>query len=188
MAASLGTIPGAPRLQGVLEILYREAAGDMQRFQRNIEAWFNDWMDRLSGLYKRNIKRILLVLSLVVTLAFNVNTLLLARTLWRAPTVQAAVTQAASQPTTGPIPNASGLAKLYRTVQNEERVGVPLGWTAAKSPVGGNLGAWLWAIVGWSITAGALTFSAPFWFDLLGRLNSLRSTGPPPGSPTARAN
>jgi hypothetical protein len=37
-------------------------------------------------------------------------------------------------------------------------------------------------LLGWFITAGALSFGAPFWFDLLNRFGSLRSTGAKPAS------
>lgn len=39
---------------------------------------------------------------------------------------------------------------------------------------------WLWSIPGWLITALAITLGAPFWFDLLGKLISMRSTGKKP--------
>lgn len=34
--------------------------------------------------------------------------------------------------------------------------------------------------LGWIITAAALSLGAPFWFDTLGKLASLRKAGPPP--------
>jgi hypothetical protein len=140
-------------------------------------------MDRLTGLYKRNTKRILLVLGLILTVAFNVNTLQVARSLWREPTGRGAIAQAAGQATANPE-----IKDVYKSIQEEEKVGLPIGWKAATSPVGRDTQAWLWAIAGWLFTAGALTFGVPFWFDLLGRLNSLRSSGPPPGSPAAGAS
>jgi hypothetical protein len=33
---------------------------------------------------------------------------------------------------------------------------------------------------GWAITAFAVSFGAPFWFEALSRLGSLRSAGTPP--------
>jgi hypothetical protein len=38
----------------------------------------------------------------------------------------------------------------------------------------------LLVLLGWALTVGALTPGARFWFDLLSKLGSLRSTGPKP--------
>ena len=52
-----------------------------------------------------------------------------------------------------------------------------MGWGAANLPHG--VVEWILNILGWLLTIGALTFGAPFWFDLLTKMNSLRATGPP---------
>ncbi len=36
-----------------LNLLLHESKGDLEKFRMNIEAWFNDSMDRVSGVYKR---------------------------------------------------------------------------------------------------------------------------------------
>jgi hypothetical protein len=45
---------------------------------------------------------------------------------------------------------------------------------------------WVRVIFGWLITAFAVMFGAPFWFDLLGKLVTLRSSGTPPGEKDAK--
>jgi hypothetical protein len=44
--------------------------------------------------------------------------------------------------------------------------------------------AFLLVLLGWALTIGALTPGARFWFDLLSKLGSLRSTGPKPPTST----
>jgi len=39
------------------------------------------------------------------------------------------------------------------------------------------MGPWLLKLLGWLITAAALTFGAPFWFDVLGKLARVRNAG-----------
>lgn len=39
---------------------------------------------------------------------------------------------------------------------------------------------WVRTLIGWLITAFAVMFGAPFWFDLLGKIVSLRAAGNPP--------
>lgn len=58
---------------------------------------------------------------------------------------------------------------------NITTLGIPMGW---------NTGAWhsmnvFWAIVGWALTTAALSFGAPFWFDLLIKLVNIRNVVKP---------
>ena len=57
-------------------------------------------------------------------------------------------------------------------------------WAQAKSQAGGS---WFLKIIGWLITALAISVGAPFWFDLLNRLVDLRGSGkkPEPVKPAA---
>jgi hypothetical protein len=144
---------------------------DPTRVQAEIENWFNDAMDRLSGYYKRWTKRVLLVLSVLVVIAFNVNTIQLAQSLWREPAVRSGVVQAAQNPTNPGSPTAASQAI-------NQAINLPLGWSSSTWHV--NNGQWLWTIVGWLLSIGAISLGAPFWFGLLSKFNSLRSTGPPP--------
>jgi hypothetical protein len=148
---------------------------DPARVQAEIEKWFNDAMDRLSGYYKRWTKRVLLALAVVVVIAFNVNTIQVAQSLWREPAVRAGVVQAAQNPTnpgTATTPNQQVNTAVNQTLN------LPIGWSSSTWHV--DHGQWLWTIVGWLLSIGAVSLGAPFWFGLLGKLNSLRSTGPPP--------
>ena len=57
----------------------------------------------------------------------------------------------------------------------EELRRLPIGW---KAPLdNAEREGWISKLVGWIITALAVSLGAPFWFDMLNKLNSLRSTG-----------
>jgi hypothetical protein len=185
-SVSTGTAAVAPAhptsgLQSVLRTVVETARGDEQRIQADLEGWFNDAMDRLSGWYKRYVQIVLLALAIVVTVAFNVNTLHIAQELWRQPALEAVVGQEANQVTqskgsaTSQNQSQSGHESISTAVAQAETL--PIGWGSANRPSGG--GSWWLTILGWLLTIGALTFGAPFWFDLLTRMNSLRATGPP---------
>lgn len=47
-----------------------------------IELWYTDYMDRVSGWYTRKVGFISLLLAFVVSVAFNINTVSVARELW----------------------------------------------------------------------------------------------------------
>ena len=176
--APVAAAPPASGLRSVLDTIKQTAEEDEQRIEAELETWFNDAMNRLSGWYKRYVQIILLVLAIAVTVAFNVNTLHIAQELWRQPALQAVVGQEANQVTqsqgSGGSQNQPAEPISTAVAQAET---LPIGWGSANQPHGSA--AWWLTILGWLLTIGALTFGAPFWFDLLTRMNSLRSTGPP---------
>jgi hypothetical protein len=147
---------------------------DIERTRADLEKWYADAMDRLSGYYKRWVKRILLVLAVIVVVAFNVNTIQIAQVLWREPAVRSGVLQQVTTSTT--VPSASLPANQVKTGVNEA-FNLPVGWSSANWHT--DDGKWLWIVIGWLFSVGAISLGAPFWFDLLSRFNSLRSTGPP---------
>ena len=62
------------RLKKLLTTLSQQSK-DATELSAAIEKWFNDSMDRVSGLYKRKIKLVTFIVSIIVTGLFNVNTI-----------------------------------------------------------------------------------------------------------------
>ena len=48
-----------------------------------------------------------------------------------------------------------------------------------------DLSGWLLKVVGFVVTAAAISLGASFWFDLLRKVSNIRSSGPAPGEPSA---
>jgi hypothetical protein len=163
---------------GVLASFETAGLQDEQRIQAALEKWFNDAMDRLSGWYKRFVQVILLCLAILVTIGFNVSTIHVAQELWRQPTLQAAISAEANQVAPGQSQGQTTAPTQSLKTDFNQASTLPVGWGAANQPEGGT--EWFLNVLGWLLTIGALTFGAPFWFDLLTRMNSLRATGPPP--------
>ena len=57
----------------------------LQQFRINLEQWFDDCMDRVSGWYKRRTQVILALIATIACLVFNIDTLAVADHLYRAP-------------------------------------------------------------------------------------------------------
>jgi hypothetical protein len=208
-----------------------DANDDINAFQRNLEHWYNDGMDRVSGWYKRYTQTALIFVGLLLAIGFNVSSVRVAQTLWLdrdvreamvsaagnyvkdqpAPTKEAVAAEASNGSDTGnknepdktrngqeanePRP-ASGDATSFRA-QLQERVDalnevtistlLPVGWKHSfrnhwdylmhdtANAVQSGLG----ALAGWLITAFAISFGAPFWFDTLNRFMVVRSTVKP---------
>jgi hypothetical protein len=87
-------------LQGTvaaLSPLLHDAADDVDRFRENIEIWFNDGMDRVSGWYKRHIAYVQGAIALGLAIAMNIDALQITRTLWREPTLRQTLVANAQQ-------------------------------------------------------------------------------------------
>jgi hypothetical protein len=161
-----GTIVG-----DALRELYDRAAGDVVRFRADAEAWFDDQMERLSGVYRRWSQMFVWMIGAALVVALNANTLRIAETLWNDPSKRAAIVAQAG--------TASANQDANSAINN---LPLPIGWSQAYHGIG-----WLWALVGVLLTLAAVSLGAPFWFDTLSRLSRIRQTGtPPPASNATR--
>lgn len=180
-AAVVNSVTLTAPIQRVLLLALDSAHGDLAKAQANVEAWFNSGMDRVSGWYKRQTQWVLLGLGLVIAIALNVDTLKIAAELYRNDTLRAAA-----------VAQASGVAKdgkLSPELQDKalkklEELKLPIGWYIQKTSddplaVACSVKEILLHFPGWLITAFAISFGAPFWFDLLNKLMQLRSTVKP---------
>jgi hypothetical protein len=163
-----------------LTAMIEDAAGSLDQFRLNLEDWFNQAMERVSGFYKRKVQIALLVYALVLATLLNVDTVALGRTLWTNGVLRQAVVAAAGQQG-NQTPN--DVAGAIRKVTD---LNLPLGWASA--PAGDPsrrptaLAGWLLKLLGLLLTVIALSLGSEFWFQLLNKLINLRSTGPPPST------
>ncbi|MGI9110863.1 MAG: hypothetical protein ACR2GT_01460 [Gaiellaceae bacterium] len=163
-----------------LMVLYERADGDVTRFTRDAERWFDDSMERVSGWYRRRVQKVLWALAVALVVSLNIDTFRIAEQLWTQKAVRAAVVARAEavQPATG----STGLQEVADDVTELQQLSIPIGWTAETRPEGTY--DWVLRIVlkalGLLLTAAALTLGAPFWFDVLSKVARLRSAGAPP--------
>ncbi|MGH7527830.1 MAG: hypothetical protein ACREMX_14125 [Gemmatimonadales bacterium] len=156
--------------------------GSLARAQANIEAWYDSSMDRVSGWYKRETQRVLLALGASVAVVANVNTFALARHLYRDPAAREVLVSHAAKADTA-------LGQSLTAVRAElNQLDLPIGWSHVEfvAPWAGapeSRYPWWRSIVepllGWAMTALAISLGAPFWFDLLNKFMVIRSTVKP---------
>lgn len=178
-----------------------EAGNDIDKLRASIATWFDDSMDRLSGAYKRKLKWVSMVVGLFVAISFNADTINVAKTLWTdRESRSAAVAVAAKlvdQETLPSAQEADGTTKLQAAIKNTQETlrPLPIGWRCGQKsekttsppakeqaekdsldrmPIAPT------QILGWLLTAAALTLGAPFWFDLLQKFVNLRAAGTKP--------
>ncbi|MCK9901971.1 hypothetical protein CC117_24315 [Parafrankia colletiae] len=207
----LAALPPSPARTALTAAIV-QAGGDREKIVAELARWYDDAMDRLSGWYKRRISAFLLGYAIALSLVFNLDAVSITRALWQDGTVrEAAVAAAVSEVTemttteAGEPGAAAGSAetpageqgvgaateRTIEAVRDASGLSIPVGWVQADDgrddprEVPTSASGWLLKIAGIAIACFALTAGAPFWFDLLGRLVNMRSTGPRPRSANA---
>ena len=163
--------PISARARRVLLHALDTARGDLDQAKKNLEDWFNDSMDRVSGWYKRSTQWIVFVIAVVVTLMGNIDSIAIAKHFYRDDAArQAAVISAESIVKPGKAPNKEEARQILKQLE------LPIGWTKPTLPQGAE---WYNRVLGWLLTAFAATLGAPFWFDVLNKVMVIRSTVKP---------
>ncbi|HJU74268.1 MAG TPA: hypothetical protein VJ717_11020, partial [Gemmatimonadaceae bacterium] len=162
--------------------------------------WFDQAMDRLSGDYKRRTRWIVLVLAALITIVMNADTVDLTRNLWQNPTLRAYLVERAKirveqgppletveytepenpQPTPTVPDDTTGRNPDRLLAEEQALLGQLFGW-GNEGEERRRLGTFVWFIkhlLGWTLTALAVSLGAPFWFDTLQRI--MRATGKVP--------
>lgn len=55
----------------------------IEKVRKNIELWYNNYMDRTMGWFKRDLRGRMVKLGIIVSLVFNVNSIILVEFLWK---------------------------------------------------------------------------------------------------------
>jgi hypothetical protein len=174
-------------VQEALTALLHNAQGNSVVFRRNVEQWYDDQMERVSGWYRRRIQKVLWILAFAMAIALNADSLQMAKRLWIEPSVRASLVSQAENASNSGKDTSGDLGSLQ----------VPIGWHLKRMsddpqgfPIGKDRDS-IWALLskllGLGITGVAISFGAPFWFDTLSKLARLRNGGaPPPASDSIR--
>ena len=88
--------PKSP-LYPTLRRVWEAACGDVDKFRKGIETYFDGELHRLSGYYRRSIRIVVFGLAVLVAAAGAVDTFSITRSLWRNPGDRAALIQQADQ-------------------------------------------------------------------------------------------
>jgi hypothetical protein len=197
---SLAKLPEGSLKQALLT-LAAQGGTELSSLQQNVETWFNDVMDRVSGWYRSKVKYLTAAVAVVLAVGVNADTIRIGTVLANDPERLATVVQKAAefanaglpatpepQPSdslhpTQPQVTAADLKRSAAEVQARilqlSATGVPLGW-AGDTVTGPPL---VWVIsklFGLLITAAAISLGAPFWFDILSKAVNIRAGGPNP--------
>jgi hypothetical protein len=160
LRSAIETIPDPQVRAAMLSMVSR--ARDLQQFQDMLAGWFDNAMARMSGAYKRRQMLISLLIALLLSILFNIDSIHLFRTLWQEPALAAHLKDA---------PTALDPAVINALMT------LPIGWTKFPPVLNADFAL---QVAGWLITATTALFGAPFWFDLMQRVVRMRATGAKP--------
>lgn len=165
--AALGNRPIARVLLHAIDT----AQGDINKAQKNIEAWYDSTMDRVSGWYKRSTQWILFAIGLLIAGLLNVNTIAIGEYLYWNSAAREAVVNIAETSADAPPPDYTAAKASLESLH------LPLGWKDYRYVDFWNSAAL--PFLGWLLTALAAAMGAPFWFDVLNKITVIRSTVKP---------
>ncbi|GEM_PF-6079345 len=181
--------------------LYKSS--NIEEFRCDLSNWYENARVRAQGWYKRKAQVWLFIFGFFLAVSLNIDIVKITETLYANHFLRDAIVEEAkifwNQTISEQSKNStySKEEKIVDTKSNNIQIGknkrdliaelnsyldiVPIGWnktsfltiilTTIKSPE---------KILGFFLTAIGISFGASFWFDLLGKLINLRSTGPKP--------
>lgn len=184
-----GDIYGQIKDQPLRELLMEfefSAGQEEEAFKQKIENWYEEVMDRTSGWFKRNNQLLLIILGLGIAVAFDADTISIFQNLSNDPVAQLELSAMAHEYFVA-LPDSTSTDSLSLVAYQQElsrlaavrldalREPLGLGWYAATNPNG--VYEWFIKLLGWMITALAISLGAPFWFDLLRKVMQISTSG-----------
>jgi hypothetical protein len=165
---------GDPQIKALLNSIINNFGSDIDKIRTEIAKWFDQSMDRVSGIYKRWTQLWNFAIALLLAAGLNVSAIHVAKTLW----VQPLVTK-----------NVEKITDSMEVKENAKNaldaladLALPIGWAHYNQAPNTWPSGWDWPemVLGWVITAFATLFGAPFWFDMLQQFVRLKGSGPSP--------
>lgn len=188
-------------LKSHLRALYEKTENYIE-LKEKITKWFDDYMERVSGWYKTKTKRSLLIISLLVCLALNVDSITLIKKLntddkYRKDLVLIAEKKILENKINAKKIDSADIAKNIESIKSIiteiEDDALPIGYHFDTKKSKGTketektkeikettteiLQRYMWWILGILISAFALSFGAPFWFEVMVKAINIRRAG-----------
>ncbi|MDA5634273.1 MULTISPECIES: hypothetical protein [Rhizobium/Agrobacterium group] len=195
-------------IKDVLAAALATGEQDIARVRDHIAVWFDTAMDRLGGDYKRQLRLISLGVGLVVAVGLNADSIAVGKAVWNDSGHE--IVRQVSERASGLLQNACAVPSNSSGGGDEagEQIScqmrliskqvdglrpLPIGWgqdavTASRQDIAAGATEarasssldMASKLVGWLITALALSLGAPFWFDILNKVMNIRGSGAPP--------
>lgn len=169
----------------------------LDAIEKQIDDWFKESMERTTDWYKRRVQLWTFLTAMALTIGLNVDTIGISRYLFNDSTAREVYVQTADQILKQTSPDS--LKRILNdTVQKDstktrqqlnglithiraeltQNTTLPLGWQSIDWPsdAPGQLAVfWLSKLLGFLLTIAAISAGAPFWFDTLKNVMTIRN-------------
>ena len=167
-----------------LSIKYSEKS--VEKMFTRIDNWFDSAMSGLSEVYKRKSQLALIIISSVIVLVANMDTISIGHALMTdsalrenlANTATEFQSQIAADPDMSEAIKADAQKTASDLLATLNSTGLQIGWWVGKDFVGPkNFGEGVLKLIGLLVTVLAMSMGAQFWFDILKSLIAIRNRG-----------
>lgn len=173
-----------------IQAIRNASVNDFEKGRRAIETWYDSSMDRVSGWYKRRTQVMLLIIGFGVAIIANIDSIQLIQALSTNSALRQAIVAEAQSYANAPKSNQTQISDAQQAIEKNysdlKALDLPLcvGCRWAQFPNDEPTKTIWWntfwtGLVGYLITAFAMSFGASFWFDMLNKLIVVRSTVKP---------
>ncbi|MEM8719602.1 MAG: hypothetical protein AAGE84_09875 [Cyanobacteria bacterium P01_G01_bin.39] len=167
---------------------------EINHLEQEVQDWFDYSMQYASEIYQRKVKVISFVLGIILVLAFNVDTVNIVDQLSKSDVLTSEFNTLAMQviesnpevSSCSQADNSSDVRTCINSLQEQLNIALdnidnlPIGWNLSApfkkqfSPL--NFAHVFNALLGWFISAIAVSMGAPFWFNVLKKLVNIKSS------------
>ncbi len=165
-------------------LIYRDSGRNLTTFKQLLEGWFDDMMNHARDWYKKWTARIAFFLGLIIAVTFNLDSMHMGKLILRndgevaralADDIRTHADTLGINNRSEPIANEVSEANTTSNEQLEEYNKVLEKYSLIPNSYQNfDDSPWL-TILGWILTAIAVSFGAPFWFDLLNKFMRFRA-------------
>lgn len=173
-----------PPSEGKTELLRLANSGvsNVLELRAKMALWFDGLMNQASEMFTALARRYVILFSLALTLVLGVDSIDLFRQLWATPDMRAI----ASVKAQSYIDQYGYEAETETLLAELEELTIHIGWSSVLKNVppvdaaADFLWFWLLKITGLLMTTVAVAQGAPFWYDLLRKMTTVKSPTPNP--------
>ncbi len=169
------------KLKEIAERFTKSAAGDAEAARKEVEQWFDSSMDRVSGWFKRRTHRMMFAVGIVMAITLNIDSIRIIKYLNTNKAARQAIVNSAASISENVEQTGTPKERLQANLDELDRYGLPVGWEFLDDDKSEYTPQWIWflRVLGWLMTAFAVSLGAPFWFDILNKIMVIRSTVKP---------
>ncbi|WP_157716106.1 hypothetical protein [Roseivirga echinicomitans] len=178
--------PDGSETLGLIKTFSKEASEDIKEFQNKLESWFDEQGDQMKDWFSREIKKVTLITSVILVLLFNIDTVRIYEALSQNEQLRIQFANSAfeyfkinpkeGEEKEGVDTPQEKLTQFYSGSLEKPIDLLGLGWPQSWAYYKEDGLRMLWAPFGMALSVLAISFGAPFWYDVISRVNQLRNT------------